>query len=101
MKDAEGLLTLISIIYALAIISLAKSRLPQRGVKQRILGHLDAHFVPGQLPTYLTSLGLTGALSVALGYAISHALSLTVEFVVFNLVIMAVAGINLFLYRNE
>jgi ABC-type enterobactin transport system permease subunit len=101
MKNAQGVLTLISIIYAVIIITITTSRLPKRSMKEKLLGQLDVHFERNRVPVFLTALGVTAAISAVVGYAISRVASLTLEFTVFNIAIMAVVGVNLFLYQRD
>lgn len=99
MKNAESKLVISLIAYILVITSFVNSSMPKSSLKAWYFGE-GLKF--DKMRTRIYGLFLLGffLLSTVYGYVVSKNLRLTAEFVGIGMIVTAIAGINLIMYRR-
>ncbi len=96
MRDNQTLLVIIAFIFATVLFLISQIRGPRMGIINR-----DIYFDRSRLPTYFGFLLLVAVFSVPLGYLLVSNLKLGLEFAGLNLLVGAIMGANLILYRKH
>lgn len=96
MKNEEAILVISSFVFITTLYIIIMVRGPRLGLINK-----HAYFDKTRLPQYFKFLAVVAVLSVPVGFLLTRKASLLPAYVGLNLLIAAIMGVNLFLYRRR
>jgi hypothetical protein len=96
MKERESVLILFTLIFAVALYGVKVLKGPQIDILGR-----GAYADKTRIPLYIKFLGLTVLISGLLGYIVTKEVSFSLKYGGLNLLVGAIAGVNLIIYRSK
>lgn len=100
MEDPQTILTVSSCVLLIAAVVLMNIQVFGLSLKSIYFGD-NMKFEKSRAPRYIMTLVGVLLLSLVYGFIVSSDLSLALQFAAFNLVIVAIGGINLLLHRRH
>lgn len=93
--DSESFLVLCAFIFASILYLVAMIKGPRLGIVNK-----GVYFDRTKVPSYIRFLAIIALLSVSLGYIVTRRVYLALGFAGLNLLLGAIIGLQLFLYRR-